>query len=187
MASRKGSLDCCDFLTIDFDLGEQPFREAVSLALGLQALLEEVGLEGYPKTSGQSGLHVLIPMGPKIPFGVAKALVELIGRLLQMRFAETSTMERRISERGGRVYIDTGQTGRSRTIVAPYSVRAHPGATVSTPLSWDEVHLALKPEVFTLFTVVERAKRIGDPMHELLHARPRVLAAVEKLERWVKP
>jgi bifunctional non-homologous end joining protein LigD len=186
LACRRGSLEFCDFLTIDFDLGEQPLREAVLLALGLQELLEEVGLEGYPKTSGQSGLHVLIPMGPKIPFAVAKALVELLGRLLQVRFPETSTMERRISERGGRVYIDTGQTGRSRTIVAPYSVRAHPGATVSTPLTWDEVHLALKPETFTLFTVVDRAKRIGDPMHGLLQAQPRVLAAVEKLERWVK-
>lgn len=186
LASRKESLQCCDFLTIDFDLGDQPFREAVLMALGLKDLLEEVGLEGYPKTSGQSGLHVLIPMGPGIPFAIAKALVELLGRLLQTRFPETSTMERRISERGGRAYIDTGQTGRSRTIVAPYSVRAHPGATVSTPLSWDEVHLALKPEVFTLFTVVERAQQIGDPMLGLLSARPNVLGAVQQLEHWVK-
>src|SRR5690606_22999544 len=107
------------------------------------------------------GLHVLMPMGPGVKFPVAKMLVELLGRLLQSRFPETSTMERRVRERGDRLYIDTGQTGRLRTIVAPYSVRATPGATVSTPLFWDEVHLALKPAAFDMFTVVERFRQKG--------------------------
>jgi bifunctional non-homologous end joining protein LigD len=186
LARREDSLESCDFLTIDFDLGEQPFKDAVILALGLKELLDEVGLAGYPKTSGQSGLHVLIPIGPGVPFAVAKVLVELLGRLLQMRFTDSSTMERRVRERGGRVYIDTGQTGLSRTIVAPYSVRAHPGARVSTPLLWDEVHLALKPSAFTMFTVPQRLAAKGDPMAAMLDARPNILQAVERLERWVR-
>ena len=143
LACQKQTREFCDFLTIDFDIGSQPFKEAVILALSLKELLAELGLEGFPKTSGQSGLHVMIPLGPKVPFQVAKVMVELIGRLLQMQHPETSTMERRISGRGERVYIDTGQTGRSRTIVAPYSVRAHRGATVSTPLFWEEVRQRL--------------------------------------------
>ncbi len=186
LARRERSLNFCDFLTIDFDLGDQPFKEAVLLALGLKDLLEELGLCGYPKTSGQTGLHVLIPVGPNVPFEVAKVLVELLGRMLQTRFAETSTMERRVRERGQRIYIDTGQTGRSRTIVAPYSVRAYPGARVSAPLYWDEVHLALKPEAFNMFTVPERYAQKGDPMSSLLDERPDILATVAKLERWVK-
>ncbi len=186
LARREQSLEHCDFLTIDFDLGDQPFKEAVLLALGLKDLLEELGLVGYPKTSGQTGLHVFIPVGPKVPFEVSKVLVELLGRMLQARYPETSTMERRVRERGGRLYIDTGQTGRSRTIVAPYSVRAYPGARVSTPLYWEEVHLALKPEAFNMFTLPERFAQKGDPMAEIFDERPDILTTVSKLERWVK-
>ncbi len=182
LASREQSLGQCDFLTIDLDIGEQPFRDAVVLALSLRELLDEIGLPGYPKTSGQSGLHVLIPLGPGVKFEVAKILVELIGRCLQLRHPEMSTMERRISERGARVYIDTGQTGRSRTIVAPYSVRARPGATVSTPLGWDEVHMALDPARFSMFNVLARVEELGDPLADLLDERPDVPEAVARLE-----
>jgi DNA primase len=73
-------------------------------------------------------------------------------------------MERRKDERGSRVLIDVGQTGRHRTIVAPYSVREVPGAPVSTPLSWDEVSLSLDPSAFNVFTVPERVLSLGDPM-----------------------
>ncbi|HEX9620672.1 MAG TPA: DNA ligase D [Polyangiaceae bacterium] len=181
LASRETSRDDCDFLTIDLDIGERPFRDAVTLALALKELLEELGLVGFAKTSGQKGLHVLIPLGPQIRFESAKLLVELIGRLLVGRHPEVATMERRVSRRGDRVYVDTGQTGASRTIVAPYSVRAVPGASVSTPLYWEEVHLALDPGRFNLRTVPMRVTEIGDPMRALLEVRPDVPAALERL------
>jgi bifunctional non-homologous end joining protein LigD len=117
-----------------------------------------------------------------VKFEVAKILVELVGRCLQLRHPEISTMERRVSERGARVYIDTGQTGRSRTIVAPYSVRARAGATVSTPLRWDEVHLALDPARFSMFNVLARLDEMGDPLAGLLDERPDVVEAVSRLE-----
>jgi bifunctional non-homologous end joining protein LigD len=132
-------------------------------------------------------LHVLIPLGPGISFDTAKALVELIGRLLQLRHPEISTMERRVSERRGRVYIDTGQTGRSRTIVAPYSVRAYPGASVSTPLQWEEVHMALDPRQLTMFTVPARVVERGDPMEMLLRSRPDIARAVARLGKLLEP
>jgi len=181
LACRKDTLESCDFLTIDFDLGGQPLHVGVKLALSLHELLEELELPGYPKTSGQTGLHVFIPMGPGVSFDTAKALVELIGRLLQARHADISTMERRVSERRGRVYIDTGQTGRSRTIVAPYSVRAYRGASVSTPLFWEEVHMALDPRQLTMFSVPTRVAERGDPMEGLLAARPDIPRAVAKI------
>ena len=187
LAARASSLDECDFLTIDFDLGEQPFSVAVRMALELRQMLTDVGLEGYPKTSGQSGLHVLIPMGRGVPFAAAKSLVELLGRLLQVRFSEQATMERRVSMRGGRAYIDTGQTGRSRTIVAPYSVRAHPGARVSTPLFWDEVHLALRPERYTMFTVPDLVEARGCALGAWLDRDVNLNGVIERLARWIQP
>ena len=187
LACQRQTLEHCDFLTIDFDLGEQPFHQGVKLALSLRELLNELELPGYPKTSGQSGLHVLIPMGPGISFESAKALVELLGRVLQLRHSDVATMERRVSERRGRMYIDTGQTGRSRTIVAPYSVRAYPGASVSTPLYWEEVHMALDPRLHTMFTVPGRVAERGDPMEGMLRERPDIARAVGRLGKLLEP
>lgn len=183
LASHEGAREQCDFLTIDLDIGDQPFKSAVILALAVRELLEEVGLVGYPKTSGQKGLHVLIPLSKGISFDAAKLLVELLGRLLVAKHPKLATMERRVNKRGPRVYVDTGQTGRSRTIVAPYSVRAHPGATVSTPLSWDELHVSLDPTRFTMLTVPARIAELGDPMAGMLAAAPDVARAVLRLER----
>jgi bifunctional non-homologous end joining protein LigD len=167
---------------VDFDIGDRPFEQAVVLALTLKEFLDEVGLKGYPKTSGQKGLHVLVPLGPGVPFDAAKLLCELFGRLVTERHSKIATMERRVDQRGGRALVDVGQTGRSRTIVAPYSVRAWPGATVSTPLYWEEVHVALDPRRFTLVTVPARLAESGDPFQGLLDERPDVAAAVKKLE-----
>jgi bifunctional non-homologous end joining protein LigD len=186
LAARSATLEMCDFITFDFDIGSSPMAHAVELALSLRRLLGELGLVGYPKTSGQSGLHVLVPMGPGVTFATAKALVELIGRLLERLHFKIGTMERRIKERNQRVYIDTGQTGRSRTIVAPYSVRAHEGATVSTPLDWDEVNATLTPTRWSMLSVPARIEEHGDPMHNLLAERPDVARAVGRLEAMVK-
>ena len=187
LACREQSLGTCDFLTIDFDLGERPFVDAVRLGLTLREVLDDVGLPGYPKTSGQRGLHVLVPLGQGIPFEAAKLLVELLGRIVTSQHPQIATMERKIDKRGDRVYVDTGQTGTSRTIVAPYSVRAHPGATVSTPLAWEELHAGLDPSRFTIVTVPVRAAEIDDPMSGFDEAKPDVSSALAALERWVKP
>jgi bifunctional non-homologous end joining protein LigD len=186
LAARAGSLEVCDFITIDFDLGGQPFGVAVKLALSLREVLDDVGMRGFAKTSGQSGMHVLVPVGPGIGFDAAKLLVELLGRIIEGRNPDVATMERRVEKRGGKALIDTGQTGRGRTIVAPYSVRAVPRATVSTPLHWDEVSAALDPGQFTMFTVPARLADLGDPMADLLEVKPDVPRAIAALERWTR-
>ncbi len=186
LAARFEDLDRCDFITIDFDLGESPLAFAVTLARSLHELLGDLELHGFPKTSGQTGLHVLIPVGG-VGFEIARALVTLIGRILHERHPEISTMERsRSKRRAGTVYIDTGQTGRSRAIVAPYSVRAYPGATVSTPLEWDEVGQSLAPARFDIFAVPDRVAQHGDPMSTMLGAEPDLGPAMEKLEELVR-
>ena len=182
LAMREQSRDSCDFLTIDFDLNEQPFRGAIVLATTLRELLDEVGLLGFPKTSGQTGLHVLVPLGRAASFDAAKLLAELLGHLLVARHPDLATMERVVSRRGPKIYVDTGQTGRSRAIVAPYSVRAVAGATVSTPLAWSEVHLALDPRAFTIRSVPTRVAERGDPLDGLLEADVDLARALGKLE-----
>jgi bifunctional non-homologous end joining protein LigD len=181
LAGRFEDLDRCDFLTIDFDLGPAPFEHAVTLTRELRAVLDELGLPGFPKTSGQTGLHVLVPMGGA-PFTAATALAALLGRILHDRHPTLTTLERMRRNRPNALYIDTGQTGRSRAIVAPYSVRAHPGATVSTPLSWDEVSAGLVPARHSLFSVPERVAVRGDAMAELLRVKPDLARATERIE-----
>jgi bifunctional non-homologous end joining protein LigD len=124
---------------------------------------------------------VLVPVGPGVSFTITKALAELFGRVLEAQHPKIATAERRVEKRGPRVFIDTGQTGRSRAIVAPYSVRAVGGATVSTPLAWDEVHVALDPRRFDLVTVPVRIAERGDLLARMLDERPDVPRVVEKL------
>jgi bifunctional non-homologous end joining protein LigD len=181
LASRFSQLDQCDFLTVDFDLGGGTFESALILARELHSLLDELQLASFPKTSGQTGLHVLVPLGG-VPFEAATSLATLLGRLLHERHPTISTIERMRAKRPRAVYIDTGQTGRSRAIVSPYSVRAVAGATVSTPLRWDEVGPALVPARFDIRTVRERMLDHADPMRELLTCRPDVAGALTRLE-----
>jgi bifunctional non-homologous end joining protein LigD len=186
LAGRFGQLERCDFLTVDFDLGGGTLQDALTLARGLHGLLEELQLPSFPKTSGQTGLHVLVPLGG-VPFEAATSLATLLGRLLHERHPGISTVERMRARRPRAVYIDTGQTGRSRAIVAPYSVRAYPGATVSTPLRWDEVGAALVPARFDIRSVRERLLDHPDPMRELLTSRPDVPGALSRLEALLAP
>jgi bifunctional non-homologous end joining protein LigD len=183
LAGRVDSLASADFLTVDFDLNGQPLAHAVTLARTLHGLLETLGLRGYPKTSGQTGLHVLVPLGPGVDFESARTLAELLGRLLVARHPDLATMERAKIKRPAKIYVDTGQTGTLRAIVAPYSVRAYRGARVSAPLGWDEVGGALDPARFTIATMPARIGELGDPMHDLLAVRPDLPRALDALSR----
>jgi bifunctional non-homologous end joining protein LigD len=181
LAARMGALSTCDFLTVDFDLNGQALAHGITLARELKSLLDQIGLRGYPKTSGQTGLHVLVPLGPAISFETARALCDLLGTLVAARHPDLATLQRSKAARGPRVFVDTGQTGTLRAIVAPYSVRAYAGARVSTPLTWDEVGFALDPARFHILSVPDRVARIGDPMADFLDQRPDIGAAVRAL------
>jgi bifunctional non-homologous end joining protein LigD len=181
LASRLPDLTQADFFTIDFDIKQSEFRHAITLARTLEELLDAIGLPGFPKTSGKSGLHVLVPLGKGQTFGTAVALADLLGKLLVERHPDIATMERIVKRRGPKVYVDTGQTGETRAIVAPYSVREVAGARVSTPLAWSEVTPKLDPTRFTIKTVPSRIAKHGDPMRDLLRTTPDVPRAVAAL------
>lgn len=181
LACRLPDLAQADFFTVDFDVKQSELRHAITLAMRLHEHLDALGLPSFPKTSGQSGLHVLVPLGAGQSFTTARALADLLGKLLVEEFPDLATMERIVAKRGPRVYVDTGQTGPTRAIVSPYSVRAVPGATVSTPLAWDEVTHDLEPRIFTMKTVPARVAKHGDPMKGLLTSKPDVARAVARL------
>jgi bifunctional non-homologous end joining protein LigD len=181
LAARVPSLQQADFFTVDFDIKQSELRHAITLAKTLKGLLDDIGLPGFPKTSGQTGLHVLCPLGKGQSFSTACALADLLGKLLVERHPDIATMERVVKRRGPKVYVDTGQTGETRAIVAPYSVRAVKGARVSTPLEWSEVNAKLDPGRFTIETVPARIAKLGDPMRDLLAMDPDVAGAVAKL------
>jgi bifunctional non-homologous end joining protein LigD len=185
LASRTQNLEVCDFITLDLDVDALSLVEGIAIARTLREIIETAGLQAFPKTSGQSGLHLLVPLGAGVPYGAARLLVELLGRLATQRHLQTATMERRRDKRGPRVYVDTGQTGPSRAIVAPYTVRAVPLATVSTPLTWDEVTPALEVERYTLASVPHRLEQRSDPMRELLTITPDIPKALALLGQLV--
>lgn len=185
LACRMADLTRADFFTLDFDVKQSTLRHAVTLARTLRELLAAIGLVGYPKTSGQSGLHVLVPLGAGHGFDTARGLADVLGRALVDRHPDIATVDRVVGRRGTKVYVDTGQTGPTRAIVAPYSVRAVAGATVSTPLAWDEVTPDLDPRAFTIKTVPARLAKTGDLLAGLLDPKkgPDVAGAVAKLAK----
>ncbi|GGV34397.1 ATP-dependent DNA ligase [Streptomyces longisporoflavus] len=159
---RRADLDHPDELRIDLD--PQPgtdYADAVRVAHELRALLDEYGIQGWPKTSGGRGLHVFVPIEPRWDFtGVRRAAIAC-GRELERRMPDAVTTAWWKEERGERIFVDYNQTARDRTIASAYSVRPRPNASVSAPLRWDEVDDAV-PEDFDIATMPERFARVGD-------------------------
>ncbi|HEX6245278.1 MAG TPA: hypothetical protein VFZ61_30355, partial [Polyangiales bacterium] len=130
LAARVQDLAACDFLTVDFDLSGGTFAHAITLARALLALLERIGLRSYPKTSGQSGLHVLVPLGPGVGFDTAVALADLLGKLIAGQHADIATTERRKEKRGSSPRAPTTIAWR-RWIVWPSTASACAAAASS--------------------------------------------------------
>jgi DNA primase len=162
-AVRSGEPDHPDELRVDLD--PQPgtdFGHAAQAAAILRVVLEELGMTGYPKTSGGRGVHVYVRIRPEWDFvGVRRAVIAL-AREVERRRPDLVTTSWWKEERGQRVFIDFNQMARDRTIACAYSLRANARATVSTPVTWDELP-DVEPDDFDLRTVPERFAKIGDP------------------------
>lgn len=168
-ASRVGSLQNPDWCILDLDPKGAPFTDVVKVAKALRALCAEIDLPCFAKTSGSSGLHVLVPLGGRCTFKQSRLLAELLARVIVEELPEIATLARVISRREGKVYLDYLQNGEGKLLVAPFSVRPRPGATASTPLEWHEVDSRLDPSRFTIRTVPRRLRRMErDPMQPLV-------------------
>ena len=139
-------------------------------------------MPSFVKTSGSTGLHVLLPLGGQCTYEQSKGLAELLARLIVSRLPKIATITRTPSRRGGKVYVDFLQNRHGQLLVAPFCVRPLPGAPVSTPLRWKEVNRGLHIERFTIENVPKRMKRMkSDPLAEILELQPDLLSCLEKL------
>jgi bifunctional non-homologous end joining protein LigD len=181
-ASRVASLERPDWCILDLDPKDAPFDGVVRVARFLRDLCGEIELPAYVKTSGSSGLHVLIPLGGQCTFDQAKTLAGLLARTTVAALPDIATIARVLSQREGKVYVDFLQNGHGKLIVAPFSVRPLPGAPVSMPLEWREVVPSLDIRRFTIRTALRRmAQKKADPMRPVLDDRPDLVTALEKL------
>ncbi len=166
--SRAVQPDRPDFAIFDLDPQEGADWEQVVYVAGLvNVLLERLGLAGYAKTSGASGVHVYVPLDPVYPYSRVRRFVETLGRMLAAADPDTVTMEWDIPKRGPRVFVDHNQNVAGKTIASVYSVRPEPGAPVSTPVLWDELG-SVVPASFTIATIWERVARYGDLFEKVL-------------------
>jgi bifunctional non-homologous end joining protein LigD len=146
----------------DLDPAEGAGWEQVTAVAGLlRVALRRLGLEGHPKTSGASGIHVYVPLAPGHDYSRVRRFVETVGRTIAGAVPDLATLEWDISRRRGKVFVDANQNVAGKTIASVYSVRPRPGAPVSTPVTWDELG-EIEPGDFTMATIWERVARFGD-------------------------
>ncbi|MFT4229311.1 MAG: non-homologous end-joining DNA ligase, partial [Microbacterium sp.] len=171
-------------LRIDLDPhAETGFAEAAAVAPVLREVLAEAGLQAWVKTSGSRGIHVFCPIEPTHEFLDVRHAVIAAGRELERRMPERVTMNWWKEERGARVFVDFNQAGRDRTMAGAYSPRALPGATVSTPITWDELAAGVDPASFTVRTIPARLAETGDPWAGLLDRPGRIDTLLEWWQR----
>jgi bifunctional non-homologous end joining protein LigD len=185
-SARSGSLEKPDWLVLDLDPKGAPFAHVVEVARALHDLLEELELPGYPKTSGQAGLHILIPLGRRYTHEECRTFARLLATLVQHAKPEISTLARPLHARGGKVYVDWGQNGHGITIVAPYSLRPVPGASASCPLRWTEVNGKLDPARFNLRSLPKRFEKMDDPLAGVVGKGVDMGAALAAIEERMK-
>jgi len=185
-SSRVASIQRPDWCILDLDPKGAPFAHVVRLALAIRTLCDEIQLPSFVKTSGSTGLHVLLPLGGLCTYEQSRMLAHLVVRVIHGRHPDISTIARTLSARGGKVYLDWLQNRHGQLLAAPFCVRPLPAAPVSTPLQWSEVGPKLDMRAFTIRTVPERVQRKKqDPMAAVLSTRPDLVAALERLSELV--
>ncbi|MES2573781.1 MAG: DNA ligase D [Bacteroidota bacterium] len=171
-----------DWLVMDIDPENDKFEEVIKTALTVKEVMDELESDCFCKTSGATGLHVYIPLGAKYNYDQVKILAELIAIEIQQRLPEITTLERSIKKREHKIYVDYLQNRRGQTLAAPYSVRPKAGATVSTPLEWNEVNDKLHPSRFTIKNVLQRFEKKGDLWAPVLGTGIDIKSILTKLE-----
>jgi bifunctional non-homologous end joining protein LigD len=151
-----------DWCIIDLDPGKTTFEHVIQAAQVTKKVLDERGIPSYCKTSGSKGIHIYIPLGGKYSYEQSKEFARGIVTTVNRQIPEFTSIQRIVSDRGGKLYLDFLQNRPKATLACPYSLRPKPGATVSMPLHWEEVKKGLSLKQFTIFNAMERIRREGD-------------------------
>jgi bifunctional non-homologous end joining protein LigD len=179
--SRVGSLELPDWCVIDLDPKEAPFRDVITCALALKKICDSIGMPSYVKTTGKTGLHILLPLGRQFTYEQCRTFGEMIARLIIREVGSIATITRHVTKRGDKVYLDYLQNRHGQLIVSPFSVRPLPGATVSMPLEWREVTMSLNPRDYTIRDAPDRMSKLGmDPVRAVLTEVPDLAAILDK-------
>ncbi|HEY3405928.1 MAG TPA: DNA ligase D [Ohtaekwangia sp.] len=181
--STTKHLDNPDYLIMDIDPSENnDFEQVIETAQAVKEVLDRAGAKGYCKTSGASGLHIYIPLHAVYTYEQIRPFAELIAVLTNQLLPETTTVERPLSKRKGRIYLDHLQNKRGQTLASVYSARPVPGASVSAPLDWKEVKSGLHPSDFTIFNILKRVEKKGDLFLPVLKEKTNLMKCISRLE-----
>jgi bifunctional non-homologous end joining protein LigD len=160
-------LDKPDYLMLDLDPKQAPWKNVLEVALVVKGVLDELGLPSFPKTSGSSGIHIYLPLKPKHDYAKIAAVAHGLADEVARRAPKIATTQRSLAKRQKQqVYVDAMQNARGKTIAAAYSARAKPGATVSMPLTWKQIERGVKISDFTIKNVPELVEKKGDAWKE---------------------
>ncbi|HHX27413.1 MAG: non-homologous end-joining DNA ligase [Bacillota bacterium] len=160
--SRYTNLDYPDFAVFDIDPSEGSTWEDVKIVVKMvKSLLDQWNLLGFPKVSGATGVHVYVPVEPRYTYKEIQAFVKYGAQFIRDAYPEKVTLERKVKDRFGKVYIDFPQNARGQTIGSVYGVRATRGAPVSMPIHWDELD-TVTPQAWNITTALSRLERTGD-------------------------
>ena len=161
--SRVQSIDEADYAAIDLDPAPGvTFEEILDVARWVHDELETIGVTGFPKTSGAEGLHIYLPMRPGTPYEAGMIFCQIIATVVAQKHPQIATVERTVRKRGRQVYVDYLQNIPGKTLATAYSARASYYAGVSAPLTWKEIHDGVDREAFTIKTMPQRLKKVGD-------------------------
>jgi len=180
--SRIDDLTRPDWCLIDLDPKEAPFEHVITLAKTMKTVCDEVDMPAFIKTTGKSGLHIMLPLGRQLTYAQCLQLAMLFARLVTDQHTDVATTARTISKREGKVYVDAFQNRAGQLMVAPYSVRPSPKAPVSMPIEWDEVNGKLHNTNFTIANALKRMQKLGhDPVAPVLELKPNLVGVLERL------
>lgn len=181
-SSRTQSLDNPDFTVIDIDPSDKnTFNEVIEVALAAKQVMDSAGIKGYVKTSGSSGIHINLPLQGVYSYSEARDFTQILCYLIHEMLPNLTSIQRNVKKRGNKIYLDFMQNRRGQTLAAPYCARPKPGATVSTPLYWDEIKPGLDMRDFTIKSVIKRIKEKPDPFSGVLGKGIDISQALENL------
>lgn len=183
--SKVQKADHPDYLVLDLDPSEKnTFGDVVETAQAVKEVLDSAKIDGFPKTSGSTGIHIYIPMNAKYDYDQVKDFGHLLMQMVQQKLPKLTTLERSLQKRDkNKIYLDYLQNRRGQTLASVYSLRPKKGAPVSMPLEWTEVKAGLKPTDFNIHNAQERLKEKGDLYKPILGKGIDMLAAIKKLEQ----
>ena len=182
--SRADRPEYPDLMVFDLDPSGASFEPVRKAAFTLRELLSGFGLAVFVKSTGSRGLHVTVPLDRSADYDAVRAFAENVARLMVSRDPEHLTVEQRINKRGDKVFIDTMRNSYSQTAVAPYTVRAKPGAPVAAPVEWDEIkNSSFLPQKYTVRNILQRLEKTGDPWKNIYREARSLKEAKKKLEK----